>query len=178
MKIYNFYLRCILFILITLAGFPGMSFARPIIDIQIGDLSDFGRIIQTVSVSGVFQPSLDFQFIITEDNKSPFEPFDVYFGGITPSQSLFTWVPDSSLQNLENRGKISIGLSPISKALVIDKFTTAGLLLQGKPPAYRFNQQNETGLYVIFCILVVSGKSPYDPQNWLSTEARLFVVTP
>lgn len=117
-----------------------------------------------------------FQLSLTQPTGPDAIPIDVYFGVILPNQSVISWVHDSTPNATVM--KMSLGLLPLASNVTVPTTTGSHALAGFQIARHTFTPQDQVGLYVSFCIVVATGKTPYDPRNWLTTGATLFVATP
>jgi hypothetical protein len=96
---------------------------------------------------------------------------DLYFGIIQPkSDSISTWVTVDGVSNLKD------GLAPIVKGIDMEtKFVFSLSNLLGQDIKYQFTESDPYGMYLIFALLVVSDRTPFDTKNWVEVSiAPLF----
>ncbi len=88
---------------------------------------------------------------------------DVYFGILSPYQSIRTWVPTGvqySTQGLKD------GIRPYVQKYVANKGFFSGEL-KDETNCHRFTNDDPSGLHSIFVWIVKGGQSIGDPKNWI-----------
>jgi hypothetical protein len=97
---------------------------------------------------------------------------DVYFGLIQPGgQQAFTWVDRDGVPKLEK------GLAPIEIGMsLLQGINFNPAQNYGGDIEHVFTADDPLGMYLVFAVVVVSGKDPADSMNWLAVEMKpLFV---
>jgi hypothetical protein len=96
---------------------------------------------------------------------------DIYFGAMTPGDSIFTWVENG------NGPTLVTGLQPLLTAIPLSGGLETSIgHIRGRDLKYRFTGSQPKGMYTIFAIVVISGREASNPDNWVGVSmAPLFV---
>ena len=104
---------------------------------------------------------------------------DVYFGLVKPNGSVFSWIP-AAPNSIGVVAQLVGGLTPVGLNMQLDTSISNDNFFTGSNRyiTYVFSKDDVAGLYILFTLVVGTGKDPTDPGNWITSKTKIFPVKP
>ena len=104
---------------------------------------------------------------------------DIYHGMVKSNGDVISWLPKiDSASKFSDAAAVANGLIPIKTNTKLEGII--GTSYWGGNDwlnlAYEFTNEDVTGLYTLFVLVVEAGKEPSDPTNWITSKTRIVSV--